>query len=77
LSAAQLLAPILDYAPRLKWKEKLDCGGLDEEGHYHSDIDYIESWLERHRHTLKQKVIQTHLRNLEEIVNTLKKLPHE
>jgi hypothetical protein len=76
LDKAGLLGSILDYA-QTKVERKVRLWWVDEEGRYHSDVDYIESWLERHRHTLKMKVIQTHLRYLEEIVNELKKLPHE
>jgi hypothetical protein len=76
LDKAGLLSSILDYA-QTKVERKVRLWWVDEEGRYHSDIDYVESWLERHRHTLKQKVIQTHLRYLAEIVNELKKLPHE
>ena len=49
----------------------------DREGNFYSDIDYVQSYIERKKHVMKRRVLYRHLSNLTEIVNFLRKLPHE
>ncbi|MEM4977052.1 MAG: hypothetical protein QXT64_07005 [Desulfurococcaceae archaeon] len=48
-----------------------------ENGNLKSDIDYIQQFIERKKNVLKPRVLITHLERIQEVVATIKKLPHE
>jgi len=76
LEQAGLQTKILEYA-QAKVKRKVKIWYIDDKGELRSDVDYIQSYIDRNKHTKKRRVLEQHLKNLEEIVNTIGKLPHE
>jgi len=76
LEKSGLLAPLQEVATT-KVKRKVRVWYIDADGNFRSDIDYIQSFIERKKNVLKPNVLRDHLKNLEEVINFTGKAPHE